>query len=126
MQNSSELQFSFIGVLMTTTPPHDQPAPPGWCRIDPGLDAAATRVPAAFREDSHPQAIFKFQPCKSFDYRVHYEVISVIYGQPLRKGLMRRCLQDIFIGGLLFAVLNLSLLFHADVRFSSSGSLLQL
>ena len=53
--------------------PHDQPAPPGWCRIDPGLGAAAIRVPAASREDSRPQAILKFQPRNSFDYRVRYE-----------------------------------------------------
>ena len=27
------------------------PHPPGWCRIDPGIGAATTRVPAASRED---------------------------------------------------------------------------
>merc|ERR1711928_193673 len=72
-RNSAELEFGLTGVLMTTTPPHDQPAPPGWCRIDPGLGLAATRVPAASRENSRPQAILKFQPCNSFDYRVRYE-----------------------------------------------------
>ena len=49
------------------------PHPPGWCRIDPGLGAAATRVPAASREDSRFQAILQFQPRNSFSYRVHYE-----------------------------------------------------
>ena len=53
--------------------PHDQSLPPGRCRIDPGLGAATTRVPAASREDSCPQAILKFQPSNSFDYRVRYE-----------------------------------------------------
>ena len=48
---------------MTTTPP----------RIDPRLGAAALRAPAASKEDSRPQAILKFQPRNSFDYRVRYE-----------------------------------------------------
>ena len=48
---------------MTTTPP----------RINPRLGAAALRAPAASREDSRPQAILKFQPRNSFDYRVRYE-----------------------------------------------------
>ena len=48
---------------MTTTPP----------RINPRLGAAALRAPAASREDSRPQAILKFQPGNSFDYRVRYE-----------------------------------------------------
>ena len=30
-------------------------------RIDPELGVDITRVPVAFREDSHPQAILKFQ-----------------------------------------------------------------
>ena len=58
---------------MTSTPPPWPTCTPGWCRIDPGLGAAATRVPAASREDSRPQAIFKFQPRNSFDYRFRYE-----------------------------------------------------
>ena len=48
---------------MTTTSP----------KIDPSLGAAALRVPAASREDSHPQVILKFLPLNSFDYRVRYE-----------------------------------------------------
>ena len=68
--NSTELEFGLTGVLLTITPEHAQT---GWCRIDPGLGAAATRVPAAFRKDSHPQAILKFQPRNSFDYRAHYD-----------------------------------------------------
>ena len=43
------------------------------CKIDPGLGAAATRVPAASRDDARPQAILKFQPRNSFDYRVRHE-----------------------------------------------------
>ena len=58
---------------MTTTPPPWPTCTPGWCRIDPGLGAAATRVPAASREDYRPQAILKLQPRNSFDYRVRYE-----------------------------------------------------
>ena len=61
------------GSLWQPHRPYDQPAPPGWCRIDPGPDAATSRVPAASREDSRPQAILKFQPCNSFNYRVRYE-----------------------------------------------------
>ena len=33
-------------------------------------------VPAASREDSGLQAIVKFQPRNSFDYRVHYHTLS--------------------------------------------------
>ena len=48
---------------MTTTP----------LRIDPRLGAAALRAPAASMKDSCPQAILKFQPCNSFDYKVRYK-----------------------------------------------------
>ena len=64
---------------------HDQLAPPGWCRIDPGLGAAATRLPAASREDSHPQAILKFHRLSRLDYRASNELpvkvlwITVLY-----------------------------------------------
>ena len=44
----------------------------GVCRIDPGLGAAATRVPAASREDSRPQAILKLHRPSSLDYRAHH------------------------------------------------------
>ena len=47
--------------------------------IDPGVGAATTRVPAASREDSRPQAILKFQPCNSFDYRACYEPQYTVY-----------------------------------------------
>ena len=43
--------------------PHDQLTSPvvlGWCRIDSGLGAALTRVPAASRVNSHHQGIPKF------------------------------------------------------------------
>ena len=55
------------------TAPQDQPAPPEGFGIDPRIGAAALRAPAASREDSRPQAILKFQPCNSFDYRACYE-----------------------------------------------------
>ena len=40
--------------------------------IDPGLDAAATKVPAASREDSRPQAILKLHHPSSLNYRAHH------------------------------------------------------
>ena len=47
---------------MTTTPP----------RITPRLGAATTRVPAASREDSRPQAILKLHRPSSLDYRARH------------------------------------------------------
>ena len=65
---------------MTTTVPLDQPIPPGeepaprgGFRIDQGLDAVTTRVPAASREELQFSSIHKFQPRNSFNYRVDYE-----------------------------------------------------
>ena len=58
---------------MTTTLPSDPRCTPGWCKIDSRLGSAATRVPAASREDSYPQAIFKIQLGNSFDYRFLYK-----------------------------------------------------
>ena len=55
---------------MTTQEQHALPRGFG---IDPGLRGAATRVPAASREDSHPQAILKFRPPNTYDYRLRYE-----------------------------------------------------
>ena len=57
---------------MTTTPPQDQPAPPGGFGIDLRLGAAALRAPAASREDSRPQAILKFHRPSSLDYRARH------------------------------------------------------
>ena len=58
---------------MTTTPnPGPTRAPEGF-GIDPRIGAAATKTPAASREDYRPQAILKLQPRYSFDYRVRYE-----------------------------------------------------
>ena len=65
------MEFGLTRVLVTTILPSTHT--PWWCRVDPGLGAAATRVPAASREDSLPQAILKFQLRISFDYRVRYE-----------------------------------------------------
>ena len=47
---------------MTTTPP----------RIDPRLGAAALRAPAVSKEDSCPQAILKFRPPSSLDYKARH------------------------------------------------------
>ena len=58
---------------MTTTLPPGPTRSPRRFGIDPRLGAAVLRAPAASKEDSHPQAILKFQSRKSFDYRVCYE-----------------------------------------------------
>ena len=58
---------------MTTTLPPEPTYTPRGVVIDPRLGAAALRAQAASKEDSHPQAILKFQPCNSFYYRVRYE-----------------------------------------------------
>ena len=62
-----------MGTLWQPHPTQDQPAPPGGFGIDSRIDAAAPRAPAASMEDSLPQAILKFQPRNSFDYKVRYE-----------------------------------------------------
>ena len=67
--NRQSQHLVWQGSLWQPQPPHDHPAHPGWYRIDPGLDAAATRVPSASREDSRPQAILKFHRPISFDNR---------------------------------------------------------
>ena len=58
---------------MTTTLPPGPTRNPGGFGIDPRLGAATLRAPAASKEDIRPQAILKFQPRISFDYRVLYE-----------------------------------------------------
>ena len=84
---------------MTTTPP----------RIDPRLGAAALRAPAASREDSRPQAILKFQPRNSFDYRVRYEpqlaghVDHLSYSVEGQKTISSQILQLILVA-LLFSL----------------------
>ena len=71
--------------------PYDNHTAPGGFGIDPRIDVAATRVPAASKEDSHPQAILKFQPRYSFDYRVHYEPqLKQIVTAELKKALYSR------------------------------------
>ena len=54
---------------MTTTLPQEQPSPPEGFRIDPRLGAATLRAPAVSREDFCPQAILKFHPPSSLDYK---------------------------------------------------------
>ena len=51
---------------------------------------ATTRVPAASRDDSRFQAILKFQPLNSFNYRVRYVpqlVKSLVETQKLKNGM---------------------------------------
>ena len=55
------------------TQPWTNPRPQGGFGIDSRIGAAAPRASAASREDSCPQAILKFQPCDSFNYRIRYE-----------------------------------------------------
>ena len=52
---------------------------------DPRLGAVTLRAPVASREDSRPQAILKFQPRNSFDYRVRYE--PQLHGYLFRESL---------------------------------------
>ena len=56
---------------MTTTLPKDQPTPQEVIGIDPGLSAVTTMAPVASREDSRPQAIFKFYHLSSLDYKAY-------------------------------------------------------
>ena len=55
--------------MTTTLTQGHQPESQEGTGIDPGLGAATTRVPAASREDSRPQAILKFHPPSSLDYK---------------------------------------------------------
>ena len=72
--NSADLEFGLTrGSLWQPHCSQDQPAPPGGFGINPRLGAAALRAPAASKEDSRPQAILRFQPRNTFDYRVRYE-----------------------------------------------------
>ena len=57
---------------MTTTPPPGPTRTPRGFGLDPRLGAAATRAPAASREDSRPQAILKFHRPSSLDYRARH------------------------------------------------------
>ena len=70
---------------MTTTPPAGPTRNPEGIGIDPRLGAATLRAPAASKEDFCPQAILKFQPRNSFDYRVRYEPQLFLDDMALRK-----------------------------------------
>ena len=73
MRNWADLEFGLTGgSLWQPHYPQDEPATPGGFGIDPRLDAAALRAPAASREDSRPQAILKLQRPSSFDYRARH------------------------------------------------------
>ena len=61
---------------MTTIPPQKPTLTPNWVGIDPGLGTVATRVPAASRENSRPQAILKFQRPSSLDYRARHGLLA--------------------------------------------------
>jgi len=53
-------------------PTQDQPAPPEGFEIDSRIGAAAPRAPTVSKEDSRPQAILKFRPPSSLDYKARH------------------------------------------------------
>ena len=53
-------------------PTQDQPAPPEGFEIDSRIGAAAPRAPTASKENSRPQAILKFRPPSSLDYKARH------------------------------------------------------
>ena len=59
MQNSAELEFGLNGVLMRTIPPQGTTRTPRGFGIDPEQSVAATRVPAASKEESCLQVILR-------------------------------------------------------------------
>ena len=62
MRNSADLEFGLTGgSIWQPHRPQDQPAPLGGFGIDPRLGAAALKAPAAYKDDSRPQAILKLQ-----------------------------------------------------------------
>ena len=54
-------------------PTQDQPAPPEGFEIDSRIGAAAPRAPTVSKEDSRSQAILKFRPSGSLDYKARQE-----------------------------------------------------
>ena len=46
--------------------------PLGGFDIDSRIDAAAPRAPTVSKADSHPQAILKFRPPSSLDYKARH------------------------------------------------------
>ena len=56
------------------TQPKTNLHPSGGFEIDSRIGAAATRAPAASKEDSHPQAILKAHRLSSLDYRSRHVV----------------------------------------------------
>ena len=53
-------------------PTQDQPAPPEGFEIDSRIGAATPRAPTVSKEDSRPQAILKFRPPSSLDYKARH------------------------------------------------------
>ena len=64
---------------MTTTPPPGPTRTPRGFGIDPRLGAAALRVPAASREDSHTQAFLKFHHTSSLDYKARHGLLVDVW-----------------------------------------------
>ena len=69
--NSAEVELGLTGGSLWQ--PHCPRTNPGGVGIDPRLGVAAPWAPGASKKDSCPQAIFKFHPRNSFDYRLRYE-----------------------------------------------------
>ena len=70
--------WSEMGSLGQPYPTQDQPTPQGGFEIDSRIGAAATRIPAASKEDSRPQAILKFHSPSSLYYRARHGLPVII------------------------------------------------
>ena len=64
--------WSEMGSFWQPHPTQDQPAPPEGFKIESKIGAAAPRPPAASKENSCPQAILKFRPSSSLDYKARH------------------------------------------------------
>ena len=69
------------GPYANYTQPNTNPAPGGFS-IDSRIGAAAARAAAASKVDSRPQAILKFHPPSSSDYRARH-------GPPVKSKVLR-------------------------------------
>ena len=64
-----------MGSLRQPHQPQEQLAPQEGFRLDPRIDAATTRAPAASREDSRSQAILKLHHPSNLDYRARHKIL---------------------------------------------------
>ena len=64
--------WSEFGSFWNPPPTQDQPAPAESFEIDSRIGAAAPRAPTVSKVDSRPQAILKFRPPSSLDYKARH------------------------------------------------------